>query len=125
MSLVVCLSGPERTRAQAVVALEDARIPELPKNHHAQMDWPRKLTAYACGDGPPAGVSAEPQGFIAVHVAGAEGLNAAVRVVEPAGWVLRTHHEEPPAPKLDPLVGLAATMAEMQAEIAALKAKVG
>ena len=35
MSYVICLSWPERTRARAGLALEDAHLSILPPDHHA------------------------------------------------------------------------------------------
>jgi hypothetical protein len=117
--LIACLSGPERTRANVEVALEDARIPQLPDDHHGMMDWNRKLPQLPSGEEPK-----EPHGFVTVHVADAEGLNKAVSACEPHSWVLRVHYPEPDRPEPSPEQRIAATLADMQREIAELKARV-
>lgn len=112
MTYVVCLSGPERTRAVAEVGLEDARIPQLPSDHHAR-SFVRGLSPLASGQEP-----AEPQSFLTVA---AENVDAAVSAVERAqGWVLRMHFNMPAAPKPDPIM---ATLAEMRDKIAQLEAR--
>jgi hypothetical protein len=127
LSLIACLSGPERTRANVDVALEDQRIPQLPDDHHAQQAWGSKLAPYASEEAEKAAKKSkrgtEPQGFIAVHLADADDLNAAVSAAEPHGWVLRVHNPEPPKPEPSPESKIAATLAEMRAEIDALKAR--
>jgi hypothetical protein len=128
LSLIACLSGPERTRANVDVALEDARIPHLPDDHHGMMDWTSKLPPYASEEAEKQAKKHKhhgPQGFVTVHVADADGLNAAVSAVEPHGWALRVHYPEPPKPEPSPERQIAATLADMRAEIDALKAKVG
>ena len=141
MSLIACLSGPERTRANVDVVLDDIRVPQLPTTgpcpcgcphagltgepvgHHALMDWTSKLPPYASEEHAAQAKKAKrhgEQGFVTLSVADAEELNRAVAAVEPCGWVLRVHYDEPDPPKLDPI---AATMAEMRAEIDALKAR--
>lgn len=111
---VVCLSGPERTRAQAEVAIEAAHIPFLPSDHHGMMGWNSKLASHASGQEPE-----EPHGFITVV---AENVNAPVAAVEDAGWVLRVHYPMPAEPKKDPLTKL---LEDMQARISELEAKAG
>lgn len=146
MSLIACLSGPERTRAHVEVALEDIRVPQLPTTgpcpcgcphqglrgeqigHHALMNWVSKLPPYASEEHEKQAKKhkrAGEQGFITMSVADIDELNAAVVAVAKHGWVLRVHYEEPPAPEPSPEQRLAATLDEMRAEIAALKAKVG
>lgn len=121
MSLTACFSGPERLRAKAELALEDVeRVGLLPSEHWAQMNWAGRLTATRSGDDPK-----EPHGFTALIAADMDALNAAVKAVARHKWVLRTHHETPPKPEPSPEQSLAATVAEMQAEIAALKARLG
>jgi hypothetical protein len=126
MSLIACLSGPERTRANVDVALEDARIPHLPDDHHGTMDWTSKLPPYASEEAEKIAKKDKrhgPQGFVIVHLADADELNAAVAAVEPHGWALRVHYPEPPKPEPSPEQQIAATLAEMRAEIDALKAR--
>ena len=105
----IALSGPERTRAQAEVALELARIPILPDDHHAPMPWASKF----------------PEDDDAWLTVEHEDVDVAARVVESAGWRLRVHYPAPEKPKPTQEQIMAATIADMQAEIAALKAAVG
>lgn len=117
MTIVVAvLSGPERTRAKAEVALEDAHIPLLPADHHAHMSTDRTLSPLASGEEP-----SEEHSFLTVAT---RNVDAAVRAVEPAEWVLRVHRElgDPPQPSPEQI--LTATIDEMRAEIEALKARV-
>lgn len=103
------------------VALEDLRVPHLPDDHHGMMDWASKLPLKRSDDDPDL---TEPHGFAAIHAANAEQLNAAVAACEPHEWVLRVHYPEPDKPEPSPEMKLAATIADMQREIAALKARV-
>lgn len=144
MSLIACLSGPERARAHVEVALDDIRVPQLPTTgscpcgcphagprgeqigHHALMDWTSKLPPYASDEHEKQAKKHKrggEQGFVTVSVADADELNRAVAAVEKHGWVLRVHYEEPPAPEPSPEQQIAATLDEMRAEIAALKAR--
>lgn len=109
MIYIVCLSGPERTRAQAEVALEDAGIPHLPSDHYATMNWASKLPALASGNEPE-----EPHGFITVA---AEDINRPVERVAEAGWVLRVHYHMPPEPAPDPMDALLARLAALEAKV--------
>ncbi len=111
---VVVLSGPASNRAKAEVALEQAGIPLLPADHYAQMDWERKLTPLASGEKPKTA-----QAFITVAH---PDINAPVAAVEKHGYVLRVHHEMAPEPQPSVEQVLTATLAEMRAEIDALKA---
>lgn len=113
-TLTACLSGPERTRAQAAVALEDARIPILPSDHYAVMGWHGRLVADS-----PSG-----EAFLSVLVRDAEQLNEAARVVESAEWRLRVHYYTPEKPQPSAEQRIAATLDEMRAEIERLKALV-
>lgn len=119
MSLIACLSGPERTRQNVDVALEDASIPLLPDDHHGMMDWNSKLPALASGENPK-----EPYGFATVHCADADELNRAVSACESHEWVLRVHYSEPDKPKLSPELNLAATLDELQRRITELEGRV-
>lgn len=105
--LTIALSGPASTRAQAEVALEDARIPIYPTDHWAPMHWPTKFPG-------------ETDEWITVEH---DDVDHIARTVEPAGWRLRLHYETPPKPEPSPEQKLAATIAEMRAEIDALKAR--
>lgn len=104
----IALSGPASTLTQAGVALENARIPVYPDDHYAPMDWRAKF-------------SGEPEGTAWLTVEHAD-VNVPAQAVADAGWVLRVHYPTPEAPKPDPMQALAATVEEMKAEIAALKA---
>lgn len=108
MSYTIAISGPARTRAKAEVALETKRIRVLPDNHHAVMNWRSKFPD-------------DTDEWITVE---ADHPDEVVTAVESANWRLRVHYltPEPPAPSQTDV--LTATLAEMQAEIAALKAKV-
>ena len=110
--LVVCLSGPKQARAHVLVALQQAGLKELPADHHGAMDWAGRLNQLPSGKKPKA-----TQACLGVL---ADDVDAVVRVVEPYEWVLRTHHECPPAPKVaTPLARLSA----LEGEIAKLKAE--
>lgn len=122
MTLIACLSGPERTRANVNVALDDARIPHLPDDHHGMMDWASKIPLKRSEDDPDL---AEPHGFATVHAGDSEGLNRVASVIEPHGWVLRVHYPEPAKPEPSPETKIAATLDEMRARIAALEGNVG
>lgn len=121
--VVVTLSGPEKTRAKAELALEKARLTIIPptewpiqRQSYQAEHWPQ-LTQLPSGQPPD-----EEHGFIAVLAETEAAFHAAYTCVEKAKWVLRVHYELPEKPKPDPTVALMATIAEMQAEIAALKA---
>ena len=140
---VVCvLSGPEKTRAKAELALEKARLTIIPPT-----EWPISRRSYQAEDWPsispyplvrlpekkgkperneyaPAPfVNTDDQwGHVAVLAETEALFHASYACVEKAGWVLRQHYELPPMPEPDPMVKLAATIQEMKAEIAALKA---
>jgi len=88
--------------------LESARIPLLPSDHH-EAHWGR-----------PERIGLDP---LADAVLTCQCPDPSV-VAEslPEGWALRTHHPAIDAPAADPMI---ATIEEMRAEIAALKAKVG
>ena len=134
--IVVTLSGPEKTRAKAELALEKARLTIIPST-----EWPIQRPSYQAEHWPH--MTAWPvvrlpdkdeyvaaphvdtkleHGFVAVLAETEELFHAAYACVEKHGWVLRTHYELPPKPKPDPTSTLMATIADMQAEIAALKA---
>jgi hypothetical protein len=102
------------------VALEDARVAHLPDDHHGMMDWSTKLPLKRSEDDPEL---TEPHGFATIHVKDGEHLNAAVAACEPHGWSLRVHYPEPDRPEPSPESKIAATLAEMRAEIDALKAR--
>lgn len=139
------LSGPENTRANVEVALEDAHLPIFPPDHYAigrksyqAEGWPH-LTPYPMvrmpdkddpekASDPPVfapapGVDASQQhGFVAVLANDVTALNVAVRVVEPFGWTLRVHHDLPPEPQPDPIVQ---TFTRMEQRIAELESRLG
>lgn len=121
--IVVVLSGPEKTRAKAELALEKANLTIIPptewpvsRKSYAAKDWPH-LTARPSGQPPD-----EEHGFLAVLVETEQAFHAAYGVVAKAKWVLRLHYELPAKPKADPIDALTATIQKMQAEIAELKA---
>lgn len=99
----IALSGPERSRTQAEVALELAHITVLPSD--AAMDWHAKFPE-------------DKDSWLTVEH---DDVDAVVEAVASAKWRLRVHY--PTLPKPSPVSGqeLAATIADMQAEIAALK----
>lgn len=122
--IVVTLSGPEKTRAKAELALEKARLTIIPskewpvqRESYQAKHWPH-LTAHPSGHEPN-----EEHGFVAVLAETEAAFHAAYGVVAKAKWVLRVHRELGEKPKPSPADGLAATIAQMQAEIAALKAE--
>ena len=106
--LTIALSGPADTRAHAEVALEDARVPVYPADHHAPMDWNAKFPG-------------DTDEWITVEH---EDPGHVASIVEPAGWRLRVHYETPEAPRPTAAQIQAATIAEMRAELDALKARV-
>ena len=123
LPIVAILSGPEKTRAKAELALEKARLTIIPpkewpicRRSYKAEHWPH-LTALPSGQEPD-----DEHGFLAVLAETEAAFHAAYGCVEKHKWVLRIHYEMPPMPKPDPTVALMATVQEMQAEIAALKA---
>lgn len=79
-SWICALSGPEKSRAKAEIALEDAGLPLLPDGHHALMDWRSKF----------------PDDKDAWLTVIAEHPDEAMRAVEKVkGWRLRMHYETP------------------------------
>jgi hypothetical protein len=133
---VVVLSGPEKTRAKAELALEKARLTIIPpkewpiqRESYAAEHWPH-LTPYPMVRLPdkdeyvpaPHVDTKLEHGFVAVLAETEELFHAAYAAVEKHKWTLRTHYELPAMPPPDPMTKLMATMQEMQAEIAALKA---
>ena len=89
----IVLSGPVDTREHARVALEDARIPEYPADHH-NAHWGAKVPVE---DG---------HGVLTVEHADVDTVASAV---SKAGWVLRTHHHAHPKPEPDPVADLLAS----------------
>ena len=143
LPIVAILSGPEKTRAKAELALEKARLTIIPskewpilRESYAAEHWPH-LTPYPMvrlpeKKGKPERNEYAPApfvntddewGHVAVLAETEQLFHAAYACVEKAGWVLRQHYELPPMPPPDPMTKLMATMQEMQAEIAALKAR--
>ncbi len=120
MHYTIVLSGPARTLADAEVALDLANVPVLPADHHAHMGLANTLPPLASGKKPRA-----KHAFLTVQHA---DINVPTDLVEPHGWVLRAYYPtpEPLTTMSDPdenrtVKDLAATVAEMQREIAALK----
>jgi hypothetical protein len=133
--IVVILSGPEKTRAKAELALERARLTIIPST-----EWPINRRSYRAEDWQhltpwpmvrlpdkdeyvPAHVDTKIEhGFVAVLAETEELFHAAYTVVEKTKWVLRQHHELPAKPKPGPAEDLAATIEQMYARIEALEA---
>ena len=108
MSWHVTVSGPKSSIAQARTAL--AQFELLGDDDRGLAELPSKGKARP-----------QPQAFLTVR---AEDVDQVVAKVAGLGWVLRAHHPEPlPLPKAREDT-LAATLLEMQREIALLKAKV-
>lgn len=105
----ICLSGPESSRAQAELALEDARVPIYPDAHHAVMAWERMFPE-------------DSDAFVAVQHA---DIDHVARIVQAAGWGLRMHYPTPPEPEPSPLERLAATVDELRVALAELNARGG
>lgn len=120
MSIIAALSGPERTRQNVEIELEDARIPVLPDDHHGMMDWMSKLPLKRSDDDPDL---TEPHGFTTVHVKDGEELNHTIGLCEPHEWVLRVHYPEPDKPEPSPEQRIAATLDEMQNRIVELEGR--
>jgi hypothetical protein len=120
--IVVCLSGPEKTRAKAELALEKANLTIIPSK-----EWPISRESYRAEHWPhltqlPSGQPPDDDhGFLAVLAETEAAFHAAYGVVAKAKWVLRQHYECPPAPKRNPLE---VTLEEMAAKIAALEARI-
>lgn len=110
MSLTIVLSGPKTAESQARTALASAgfcvhgraRDYGLPDHAHGHK---RQTVAFISCEG--------------------DDLDRAVKVAKTLGYALRLHHGTVPEPEPSPMETIAATLAEMQREIAALKAKVG
>jgi hypothetical protein len=100
-SYTVAISGPARSRAKAEVALETARIPVLPDDHHAVMDWRSKFPEDA-------------DEWITVEH---KDVDAVVRAVEDAGWRLRVHYHTPDAPPPSAGDQLGEKLAELESRL--------
>lgn len=103
----IAISGPADTLPLAEDALRDARIPVYPADHWAPMPWTAKFPD-------------DTDEWLTVEH---EDVDHVSRVVESAGWRLRVHYEVPEKPKPSAEQQLAATVAEMQARIAALEGR--
>lgn len=107
---IITIGGPARTRAKAEVALECARVELLPPGHHGAIDWSRRLP--------------QERGRELLTVLHGD-VDEVANAVRDARWTLVAHHPLPPEPEPTPEQRLHATIAEMRAEIAALKARIG
>jgi hypothetical protein len=126
--VVAILSGPEKTRAKAELALEKARLTIIPPQ-----EWPIQRESYKAEHWPhltPWPMSRLPDkdeyvpaphvdtsiehGFVAVLAETEALFHASYAAVEKHGWVLRVHRElgEKPAPI--PADALVATIEGMQ-----------
>lgn len=108
MDYTIVVSGPAESRAHAEVALEDAGLPLLPKDHHALMDWRSKFPH-------------DDDAFVTVVGKHPDQAVGALEGLE--GWRLRVHYPTPEKPEPSPEQQFAATVADMKAEIEALKAR--
>jgi hypothetical protein len=104
LSLTIILSGPKSSVNQARTALAAARFDVQPGDHD------HGLTPTITGE-----EIREVQAFIEAH---GEDINKAHTAVEPLGWTLRMHYDTPEPTQVDKLT---ATLAEMRAELDALK----
>lgn len=111
MSLTILLSGPRSSESQARTALAARGFAVHGTDHD-----------YGLSPHPAGEEIVEPQAFVTVD---GDDVNLALGTVSPLGWHLRLHHESVPEPQPNPIVALTATLAEMRAEIAALKARIG
>lgn len=121
--VVVILSGPEKTRAKAELALEKAHLTIIPPT-----EWPINRRSYKAEHWPhltqlPSGQPPDDDhGFVGVLAETEAAFHAAYGCVDKAKWVLRIHYELPEKPKPDPSLALAATIQQMQARIEVLEA---
>jgi len=121
--IVVILSGFEKTRAKAELALEKAHLTLIPskewpicRESYQAEHWPH-LTALPSGQ--PAG---DAHGFLGVLAETEAAFHAAYGVVAKAKWMLRVHYELPEQPKPDPAFAFERMLQDLQAQIDALKA---
>ena len=118
--VVVVLSGPEKTRAKAELALEKARLTIIPPK-----EWPIQRESYAAEHWPhispypmvrlpdkdeyvpaPFVNTDDEWGHIAVLAETEALFHVAYQCVEKHKWVLRQHYELPEKPKPHPMVEL-------------------
>jgi hypothetical protein len=111
VTYTIVLSGPKTAESQARTALASAGYTPHPTSHD------HGLPSTVTGKKVRQAVS-----FLSVSADDVDGPPAAVASL---GYVLRLHHEESPPPEPSVESQLAATLADMQREIAELKAKVG
>lgn len=139
MTLTIVLSGPKSSRSQARAALSGAGFEPLPTDHDhglapsTKTEWSGDRYTdtvkghHAKGDIVPGGEIVavrvrQPQAFVTVE---GDDVNRAHAAVEPLGWQLRAHHETPPPEPTPEPSALEARFAAMQAEIDALKGRIG
>lgn len=124
--LVAWFSGPERTRANTEVALEDAKLPIFPPDHYAvgrksySAEDCKHLTTLPSGKEP-----SEEHGFVAILAQNIGDVNRAAGAAEPHGWVLRMHYDLPPEPKPDPIIQAFNRMEQRIAELEHMIAVMG
>jgi hypothetical protein len=118
---VVILSGPEKTRAKAELALEKAHLTIIPpkewpicRESYQAKHWPH-LTQLPSGQPPD-----DDHGFLGVLAETEAAFHASYGVVAKAKWVLRVHRELGEKPK--PVLDFAATLQQLQDRIDALEA---
>lgn len=103
VTYTIVLSGPKAAEPQARTALASAGFPAAPTVHdhglHAEDDQ-QAITFLTCA---------------------ADDIDGPSSAIASLGYRLRQHYETPPDPEPSPLEQIAATMAEMQAQIAELK----
>lgn len=107
----IVLAGPARSRAKIEVALEAKNIAVLPVEHYAVMDWHAK---YPDSD----------EDWITAQADHPDDVAPLVKTAK-AKWRLHAHYPTPDEPQPSAEQQLAATITEMQQEIAALKARIG
>ena len=95
---VVVLSGPERARARAELALEAAGLLFLPADHYAVRRKSFRAEDWDFPAVPPGQESSEPHGFVAVFAEADAAFHAAYGCVAEHGWVLRVHYHPSPEP---------------------------
>ncbi len=110
MSLTIILSGPKTAESQARTMLASAGYTVHPQGH----DY-----------GLPETTGKKPRQAVSFLTVEADNIDAVAATVRPLRYMLRLHHHTPSPVEPSAEEKLLATLADMQREIAEIKAKIG
>jgi hypothetical protein len=118
MSLTIVVSGPRSSETQVRTALASRgfEVQHTVDDHGLPDAFTQE--AHLAGETP-----SQPIAFVTV-TADEDQLDAVAACAQTLGYSLRMHHETPPPAEPSDEMKLAATLAEMRAEIDELKARV-